>query len=157
MFCAHLSHFGYTVHLLPERGFSYRVCDEEMPNPLLVLTLLKIISQSQWYISLSISYLLLIVYLNISKLSCIESISISRRIVLKITKIAVAIRFVQHPPQSHFTCSAQCLAMKAEEAEPSTACIFGTQATADTFWDIRSPIREGNLKAQGLYSDSFML
>ena len=44
MFCAHLSHFGYAVHLLPERGFSYRACDEEMPNPLLLLTLLKIIS-----------------------------------------------------------------------------------------------------------------
>ena len=54
--CAHLSHVGYAVHLLPERGFSYRVCDEEMPNLLLVLTLLKIISRYQWYISLSISY-----------------------------------------------------------------------------------------------------
>ena len=37
MFCAHLSHFRYAVHLLPERGFSYRICHEEMPNPLLVL------------------------------------------------------------------------------------------------------------------------
>ena len=44
MFCAHLSHFGYAVQLLPERGFSYRACDEEMSKPLLVLTLLKIIS-----------------------------------------------------------------------------------------------------------------
>ena len=44
MFCAYLSHFGYAVHLLPERGFSYRAGDEEMPKPLLVLTLLKIIS-----------------------------------------------------------------------------------------------------------------
>ena len=42
--CAHLSHFGYAVHLLPERGFSYRACDEEMSKRLLVLTLLKIIS-----------------------------------------------------------------------------------------------------------------
>ena len=65
-----------------------------MPNALLVLTLLKISSRYQWY-SLSILYLLLIVYLNISKHSCIESINISSRIVLKITKIAVAIRFVQ--------------------------------------------------------------
>ena len=32
--------------------------DEEMPKPLLVLTLLKIISRYQWYISLSILYLL---------------------------------------------------------------------------------------------------
>ena len=44
MFCAHLSHFGYAVHLLPERGFSYRAGDEEMPKPLLVCTLLKILS-----------------------------------------------------------------------------------------------------------------
>ena len=44
MFCTHLSHFGYAVHLLPKRGFSYRACDEEMPKPQLVLTLLKIIS-----------------------------------------------------------------------------------------------------------------
>ena len=44
MFCAHLSHFGYGVHLLPERGFSNRAGDEGMPKPLLVLTLLKIIS-----------------------------------------------------------------------------------------------------------------
>ena len=44
MFCTHLSHFGYAVQLLPERGFSYRTCDEEMPKPQLVLTLLKIIS-----------------------------------------------------------------------------------------------------------------
>ena len=41
-------------------GFSYRACDEEMPNPLLVLTPLKIICRYQWYISLSISYLVLI-------------------------------------------------------------------------------------------------
>ena len=67
MFCAHLSHSGYTVQLLQERGFSYKACDEEMPKPLLVLTLLKIISRYQWYISLSMLYLLLIVYLNISK------------------------------------------------------------------------------------------
>ena len=44
MFCTHLSHFGYAVHLLPERGFSYGGCDEEMHKPQLVLTLLKIIS-----------------------------------------------------------------------------------------------------------------
>ena len=44
MFCTHLSHFGYAVQLLPEKGFSYRACDEEMPKPQLVLTLLKIIS-----------------------------------------------------------------------------------------------------------------
>ena len=44
MFCTHLSYFGYAVQLLPERGFSYRACDEEMPKPPLVLTLLKIIS-----------------------------------------------------------------------------------------------------------------
>ena len=44
MFCTHLSHFGYAVQLLPERGFSYRACDEEMHKPQLVLTLLKIIS-----------------------------------------------------------------------------------------------------------------
>ena len=97
MFCAHLSHFGYAVQLLPERGFSYRACDEEMSKPLLVLTLLKIISRYQWYISLSISYLLSIVYLNMSKRSCIESINISHMTVLTITKIAVAIRFIQHP------------------------------------------------------------
>ena len=54
MFCAHLSHFGYAVQLLPERGLSYRAGDEEMPKPSLVLTLLKIISRYQWYISLSI-------------------------------------------------------------------------------------------------------
>ena len=64
MFCTHLSHFGYAVQLLPERGFSYRACDEEMPKPQLVLTLLKII-----------------------------------RILLTITKIAVAIRFVQQYAQ----------------------------------------------------------
>ena len=50
MFCAHLSHFGYAVQLLPERGFSYRAGDEEMPKTLLVFTLLKIISRYQWYI-----------------------------------------------------------------------------------------------------------
>ena len=33
-----------TLQLLPERRFSYRACDEEMPKPQLVLTLLKIIS-----------------------------------------------------------------------------------------------------------------
>ena len=44
MFCAHLSHFGYSVQLLPERGFSYRACDEGMSTPSLVLTLLKIVS-----------------------------------------------------------------------------------------------------------------
>ena len=44
MVCAHLSHFGYALHLLPERGFCYRACDEEKPKPQLVLTLLKIIS-----------------------------------------------------------------------------------------------------------------
>ena len=44
MFCTHLSHFGYAVQLLPEKGFSYRACDEEMPKLQLVLTLLKIIS-----------------------------------------------------------------------------------------------------------------
>ena len=33
MFCTHLSHFGYTVQLLPERGFSYTAWDEEMPKP----------------------------------------------------------------------------------------------------------------------------
>ena len=44
MFCTHLSHFGYAVQLLPERGFSYMACDEEMNKPQLVLTLLKIIS-----------------------------------------------------------------------------------------------------------------
>ena len=44
MFCTHLSHSGYAVHLLPERGFSYSGCDEEMHKPQLVLTLLKIIS-----------------------------------------------------------------------------------------------------------------
>ena len=44
MFCAHLSHFGYAVQLLPERGFSYRTCNEEMSKLLLVLTLLQIIS-----------------------------------------------------------------------------------------------------------------
>ena len=48
IFCTHLSHFKYDVHLLPKRGFFYRACDEEM------LTLLKIISWYQWYISLSI-------------------------------------------------------------------------------------------------------
>ena len=53
MLCAHLSHFGYAVQLLPKRGFSYRACDEEMPKPQLVLTLSKIISGYQWYISLS--------------------------------------------------------------------------------------------------------
>ena len=95
MFCTRLSHFGYAVQLLPGRGFSYRTCDEEMSKPLLILTLMKIISRYQWYISLSISYLLSIVYLNISQRTCIESINISRRIVLTITKIAVAIRFVQ--------------------------------------------------------------
>ena len=47
MLCTHLSHFGYAVPLLPERGFSYRVCDEEMSKLLLVLTLLKIISRYQ--------------------------------------------------------------------------------------------------------------
>ena len=51
MFCAHLSHFEYAVQLLPKRGLSYRACDEEMPKPQLVLTLLKIISLYQWYIS----------------------------------------------------------------------------------------------------------
>ena len=61
MFCAHLSHFGHAVHLLPRRQFSYRAGDEEMPKPLLVLTLLKIISRYQWYISLSISYIVSIV------------------------------------------------------------------------------------------------
>ena len=50
-FCSHFSHFGYAVQLIPERGFSYRACDEEMPKPLLVLMLLKIISRYQWYIS----------------------------------------------------------------------------------------------------------
>ena len=80
MFCAHLSHFGYAVQLLPER--------EEMSKPLLVLTLLKIISQYQWYISLLIWYLLSIVYLNISKRCCIESININHRIVLTIMQIA---------------------------------------------------------------------
>ena len=54
MFCTHLSHFGYAVQLLPETGFFYRACNEEMPKPLLILTLLKIISRYQWYISLSI-------------------------------------------------------------------------------------------------------
>ena len=54
MFCAHLSHFGYAVQVLPERRFSYRACDEEMPKPQLVLTLLKIIRRYQWYISLSV-------------------------------------------------------------------------------------------------------
>ena len=44
MFCAHLSHFGYAVQLLPGRGFSYREYDEEMSKSLLVLTLLKIVS-----------------------------------------------------------------------------------------------------------------
>ena len=44
MFCAHLSHFGYAVQLLPEKWLSYRACDEEMSKPLHVLTLLKIIS-----------------------------------------------------------------------------------------------------------------
>ena len=44
MFCTHLSHFGYAVHLLSERGFSYLTCDEEMSKSLLILTLLKIIS-----------------------------------------------------------------------------------------------------------------
>ena len=44
MFCAHLSHFGYVVYLLPERGYYYMAGDEEMPKPLLVLSLLKIIS-----------------------------------------------------------------------------------------------------------------
>ena len=67
MFCAHLSHFGYVVQLLPERGFSYRACDEEMSKPSLVLTLLKIISQNQWYIVYIDFVLQLIVYLNISK------------------------------------------------------------------------------------------
>ena len=58
MFCTHLSHFGYTVHLLPERGFSYRACDEKMPKPQLVLTLLKIISLiSMVYQSIDIVHL----------------------------------------------------------------------------------------------------
>ena len=47
MFCVHLSHFGYAVQLLPERGFSCRACDEEMFKQSLVLTLLKIICQYQ--------------------------------------------------------------------------------------------------------------
>ena len=51
MFCTHLSQFGYAVQLLPERGFSYMACVEEMNKPQLVLTLLKIISWYQWYIS----------------------------------------------------------------------------------------------------------
>ena len=67
MFFAHLSHFGYAVQLLPETGFSYSGCDEEMRKPQLILTLLKIISRYQWYISLLISYSSSIVYLNISK------------------------------------------------------------------------------------------
>ena len=52
---------------LPERGFSYRACDEEMYKPQLLLTLLKIISLYQWYISsidivyLIDSYILIIV------------------------------------------------------------------------------------------------
>ena len=97
MFCAHLSHFGYAVQLLPERGFSYRACDEEMSKPLLVvLTLLKIISRYQWYIKYIDFVLQSIVYKQYKKSNCIESINISHRIVLTITKIAVAIRFVQH-------------------------------------------------------------
>ena len=70
MFCAHLSHSGYAVQLLPERGFSYRACDEEMPKPLLVLTLLKIISRYQWYINFVLQS---IVYLNnISKVVALK-------------------------------------------------------------------------------------
>ena len=44
MFCARLSHFRYAVQLLPEQGFSYRACVEEMLKPQLVLTLLKTIT-----------------------------------------------------------------------------------------------------------------
>ena len=54
MFCAHLSHFGYAVHLLPKRGFSYRACDEEMPTLLLVLTLEDYQSISMVYQSIDI-------------------------------------------------------------------------------------------------------
>ena len=61
MFCTRLSHFGYAVQLLPERGFSYRACDEETSKPLLVLTLFKIISRYQWYISLSVWYIVSII------------------------------------------------------------------------------------------------
>ena len=58
MFCTHLSHFGYAVQLLPERGFYYTACDEEMHKPQLVLTLLKIISLiSTVYQSIDIVYL----------------------------------------------------------------------------------------------------
>ena len=40
----------YAAQLLPERGFSYRAFDEEMPKPLLFLPPLKIISPYQWYV-----------------------------------------------------------------------------------------------------------
>ena len=57
MFYTHRSHFGYAVQLLPERGFSYRACDEEMPKPQLVLTLLKMLI-SMVYQSINIVYLI---------------------------------------------------------------------------------------------------
>ena len=72
------------------KGISYRAYDEEMSKPLLVLTLLKIISDingisvyrflysNRWYIN------------NISKAVALK-VLISRRIVLTITKGVVAI------------------------------------------------------------------
>ena len=59
VFCTHFSHFGYAVQLLPEKEFPYRTCGEEISKPLLLFTLLKIISRYQWYISLSILCLVL--------------------------------------------------------------------------------------------------
>ena len=46
------------------KGFSYRTCDEEMSKSLLVLTLLKIVSQYQWYMKYIDFMLQSIVYLN---------------------------------------------------------------------------------------------
>ena len=91
MFCTHLSHFGYAVQLLPERGFSYSACDEEMHKPQLVLTLLKIISLiSMVYQSIDI-VTLSIVYLNISKAVALNVLILSCRTVSTMATISVDI------------------------------------------------------------------
>ena len=82
----HLSHFGMLYNCYQE-GNSYEECDKEMLKPLLILTLLKIISRNQRYINVINNRYYITLYTS----SCIESNTITCRIVLAITKVAVFI------------------------------------------------------------------
>ena len=90
---------------------SYKACDEEMLKPLLILTLLKIISRYYWYIDLVNNRC----YITLLTSSCIRNNTISGRNLFTITEATVVTRFVQQNALKHLSKCRRNLSLEVSE------------------------------------------